>query len=211
VENSESLFRNQGCQIFLGATYQNGEKLTEWPQNIPNVHIINIPNGCKILQMATNIPIFVTSRHSKIYPDKDFWFGNTKPCEKPVLATNKSKPVSAWPLRYVHTNKENSCRSALQDTTRPKLRSNETVLDGVLHTTRHYTNLIVCINRSLVLFKSPWRRGRVVSFAACRRGDWSYGSWDRIPPGYRVVVSLLCSGSKICNCYSHLQPTFVYF
>jgi hypothetical protein len=29
VENSESLFRNQGCQIFLGATYQNGEKLTE--------------------------------------------------------------------------------------------------------------------------------------------------------------------------------------
>jgi hypothetical protein len=28
--------------------------------------------------------------------------------------------------------------------------------------------------------------GGVVS--ACHRGDWSYVSWDRIPPGHRVVV-----------------------
>jgi hypothetical protein len=24
--------------------------------------------------------------------------------------------------------------------------------------------------------------------SACHRGDWSYGSWDRIPPWYRVVA-----------------------
>jgi hypothetical protein len=31
----------------------------------------------------------------------------------------------------------------------------------------------------------PWRRGIV---SACHRGDCSYWSWDRIPPGYRVVA-----------------------
>jgi hypothetical protein len=54
-----SFFRGgslQGCQIFLGTTYQNGKnstklpyqmatKYTKWPQNIPNGH--------KIYQMAT--------------------------------------------------------------------------------------------------------------------------------------------------------------
>jgi hypothetical protein len=40
----------QGCQIFLGATYQNGKNVPKWPQNIPN--------GCKIDEMSikfTNI------------------------------------------------------------------------------------------------------------------------------------------------------------
>jgi hypothetical protein len=27
---------HQGCQIFLGTTYQNGKKYTKSPQNIPN-------------------------------------------------------------------------------------------------------------------------------------------------------------------------------
>jgi hypothetical protein len=36
--------RQQGCQMFLGTTYQNGEKCTKWPQDIPNGH--------KIYQMA---------------------------------------------------------------------------------------------------------------------------------------------------------------
>jgi hypothetical protein len=27
---------NQGCQIFLGPKYQNGEQYTKLPQNIPN-------------------------------------------------------------------------------------------------------------------------------------------------------------------------------
>jgi hypothetical protein len=30
----------QGCQIFLGAKYQNGEKCTKLPRTIPNVHKI---------------------------------------------------------------------------------------------------------------------------------------------------------------------------
>jgi hypothetical protein len=30
----------QGCQIFLGTKYQNGEKYTKLPQNIPNGHKI---------------------------------------------------------------------------------------------------------------------------------------------------------------------------
>jgi hypothetical protein len=35
----------QGCQIFLGATYQNGK-------NIPDEHICNVPNGQKIYLLA---------------------------------------------------------------------------------------------------------------------------------------------------------------
>jgi hypothetical protein len=31
---------HQGCQIFLGPKYQNGEKYTKVPHNIPNVHKI---------------------------------------------------------------------------------------------------------------------------------------------------------------------------
>jgi hypothetical protein len=31
---------DQGCQIFIGATYQNGEKYTKLPPNIPYVHKI---------------------------------------------------------------------------------------------------------------------------------------------------------------------------
>jgi hypothetical protein len=34
----------QGCQIFIGTTYQNGGKYTKLPPNIPNVN--------KIFQMA---------------------------------------------------------------------------------------------------------------------------------------------------------------
>jgi hypothetical protein len=30
----------QGCQIFLGTKYQNGEKFTKLPQTVPNVHKI---------------------------------------------------------------------------------------------------------------------------------------------------------------------------
>jgi hypothetical protein len=51
--------RDQGCQIYIGATYQNGK-------NLPNDHKI-----CKIDPMAikyTNIiPTFSIARHSKIF------------------------------------------------------------------------------------------------------------------------------------------------
>jgi hypothetical protein len=32
----------------------------------------------------------------------------------------------------------------------------------------------------LVALAAAWSSGIV---SACHRGDWSYGSWDRIPPG----------------------------
>jgi hypothetical protein len=31
----------QGCQIFRGTTYQNGEKYTKLLQNLPNCHEVN--------------------------------------------------------------------------------------------------------------------------------------------------------------------------
>jgi hypothetical protein len=38
LQTDHQRFAAQGCQIFLGTTYQNGEKLTKWPQNIPIRH-----------------------------------------------------------------------------------------------------------------------------------------------------------------------------
>jgi hypothetical protein len=32
---------------------------------------------------------------------------------------------------------------------------------------------------------AAWSAGRA---SACHRLDWKTGSWDRIPPGYRLVV-----------------------
>jgi hypothetical protein len=71
----------QGCQIFLGTTYQNvknipnnhkifkmATKYTKWPQNIPNGH--------KIYQMATKYIKYTIARPSKFYPNWDFWFEN---------------------------------------------------------------------------------------------------------------------------------------
>jgi hypothetical protein len=70
---------------------QMGMKHTKWLLNIPNGSKIyqmvvkytkrlkNIPNGCKIYQVVVKyIPIRTMSfpRHSKIYPNRDFWFEN---------------------------------------------------------------------------------------------------------------------------------------
>jgi hypothetical protein len=41
-------------------------KYTKWPYNIRN--------GCKMDQMAINLPTYFIARHSKIYPNWDFWF-----------------------------------------------------------------------------------------------------------------------------------------
>jgi hypothetical protein len=73
----------QGCQIILGTTYQNGEKIyqitikcSKWPQFIPNGHSwnqmtrIHIPNGHKIEQ---HLPL---QKPSKIYPSCYFWLEN---------------------------------------------------------------------------------------------------------------------------------------
>jgi hypothetical protein len=68
---------HQGCQIFLGTAYQNGGKVTKFPQNIPNGHEIHTPIGREIFWMATKYPDIVGS---KISPNWDFWFE-----KKPVV------------------------------------------------------------------------------------------------------------------------------
>jgi hypothetical protein len=66
--------RKQGCQIFRGATYHNGE-------NIPNDHkkyklVIKITEGRKIFKIAkTKINIFHSKAHQS-YPHWDFWYEN---------------------------------------------------------------------------------------------------------------------------------------
>jgi hypothetical protein len=63
----------QGCQIFLGTTYQKVKnmvtKYTKWSQNIPNGYKMY-----QIDQMAQKIPTSLNARPSKIYPNFDFWF-----------------------------------------------------------------------------------------------------------------------------------------
>jgi hypothetical protein len=60
----------QGCQIFLGITYQNGK-------NIPNYH--------KIYQMPIKYTI---ASSSKINPNKNFWFKNLPFGNPALLAFN---------------------------------------------------------------------------------------------------------------------------
>jgi hypothetical protein len=51
-----------------GKTYQITLKYTKTPYNIPDGH--------KIDQMANNIPTSSITAHSKIYPNRYFWFEN---------------------------------------------------------------------------------------------------------------------------------------
>jgi hypothetical protein len=62
---------DQGCQIFLGPTYQNGEKYIKLPQNIPNSN--------KIYKMAIKYLQISTKYNNTAWPSKncqkmDFWF-----------------------------------------------------------------------------------------------------------------------------------------
>jgi hypothetical protein len=75
---------SQGCQIFLGTTYQNGK---------------NIPNNQIIYQMAEiqtkwseNIPTSSIASPSKIYSNKDFWFENM-PSGNPGFILNLNLPL----------------------------------------------------------------------------------------------------------------------
>jgi hypothetical protein len=89
--------RFQGCQIFLGTTYQNEKKYTKWPLNMTNGHKIyqlaskytnilrnmileNLPKlgflVSKYTNWLQNIPTSYVTWSSKIYPNCDFWFQN---------------------------------------------------------------------------------------------------------------------------------------
>jgi hypothetical protein len=52
-ESVIELLQQQGCQIFLGTPYQNGNKYNKWPQNLTNGRKIYIPKQKYIYQMAT--------------------------------------------------------------------------------------------------------------------------------------------------------------
>jgi hypothetical protein len=74
---------HQGCQIFLGAWYQNRKKMyqinpkyAKWSQNFPNVS--------KIFQMVIKYFNIFQPKALKNYPDWDFWFEN-KPSGNPDL------------------------------------------------------------------------------------------------------------------------------
>jgi hypothetical protein len=74
----------QGCQIFLGAWYQNWKKCTKWTQNIPNVH--------KIFRMAINyINIFQTEA-LKFFP-KFLFLVWKQTIWQPWLVWKKTKPT----------------------------------------------------------------------------------------------------------------------
>jgi hypothetical protein len=77
--NSKSVFcgASQGCQIFLGTTYQNRENIPKQPQNIPNGHKIYAIAVKYVDQVDIEFTnIFFIARQSKISPNWDFWFEN---------------------------------------------------------------------------------------------------------------------------------------
>jgi hypothetical protein len=70
----------QGCQIFLGTTYQNG-KNTKLPPNVPNGHkiyqsAVNIPNGRKIFEHRS------LSTQNGIFGLKMYHLATPRCCEK---------------------------------------------------------------------------------------------------------------------------------
>jgi hypothetical protein len=67
--------RARVARFFFGAAYQNMKNI---PNNCKLYQMANIyiPNGRKIHQMALKYTTFSIARPSKIYPNWDFWFEN---------------------------------------------------------------------------------------------------------------------------------------
>jgi hypothetical protein len=88
----------QGCQIFIGLKYQNGEKYTRLPQNIPNGHKI-FPIAVKYVdQMVIK---YTKIFHSKIYPNWDFWFENL-PSGNPGPEIGENTTINLKEIHNVH-------------------------------------------------------------------------------------------------------------
>jgi hypothetical protein len=56
----------------------------------------NIQKGSKIDQMALKLPTSFTARHSKIFPNWNFWFQNI-PSGNPGGMTRHHSSSSVWP------------------------------------------------------------------------------------------------------------------
>jgi predicted DNA-binding protein YlxM (UPF0122 family) len=75
----------QGCQIFLDAIYQNGEKCIKLLLNY-KMAIKYVSQKSEIYsKWISTIPKFSISRPSKIYPDWDFGLKLYVPSDSPVL------------------------------------------------------------------------------------------------------------------------------
>jgi hypothetical protein len=72
--------RIQGCQIFLGAWYQDWKKCTKWTQNVPNGHKSSHTYVRKIFQMYQQYINIYQSQALQIYPNWDFWFEKKPSC-----------------------------------------------------------------------------------------------------------------------------------
>jgi hypothetical protein len=68
----------QGCQICLGTTHQNGENIPQGQKNryIQMAITYTYQIAGKLTEWARNIPTSFIARHSKIYPNRDFVFEN---------------------------------------------------------------------------------------------------------------------------------------
>jgi hypothetical protein len=75
TKQKQTAAAQQGCQIFIGKTYQNGDEYTKLPQNVPNGQCIT-QTTVKFSKCTLNIPRFSIPRSSKMYPNWDFWFEN---------------------------------------------------------------------------------------------------------------------------------------
>jgi hypothetical protein len=59
---------SQGCQIFLGAWYENWKKCTKWTQNVPNGHKISQIVSIKYYKRPLNKSTFSNLRPWKCFP-----------------------------------------------------------------------------------------------------------------------------------------------
>jgi hypothetical protein len=77
----EVLYR--GCQIFLGTIYQNEEKYTKFPQNIPIVQKIS---NCRIYtKRPYNVPTSSIAKTLQNLPNLRFFLSENIPTGYPVL------------------------------------------------------------------------------------------------------------------------------
>jgi hypothetical protein len=76
-----------------GEICQMTTKYTKWPQNIPNVHYLSVPNGCKIGQMAIKYATIVHCKTLLKLPKFCFWFENV--CLYLTISRSLSTSVEA--------------------------------------------------------------------------------------------------------------------
>jgi hypothetical protein len=136
----------QGCQSFICATYQNGRKFNEWPQNVPNGHE-TYQMVVKYTEWPQTVPTMSIPRPPKIYPNRGFlvWkYTIWQPC-MPELAP--LYPTAAqWQLLKVFLSVPNNIR------TKPAVQSiqkflNKRLFAKLWHTKRNFGGTVSAFTR----------------------------------------------------------------